>query len=217
MAMKKKLKVPVIPNLDQLTLESVGDFMEEQATRQTIEYANWANEFPYKPICAFSIARTDKYLYINYFVRGNCLRAVNTKNNTSVWEDSCVEFFVQIPGEQEYYNFEFNCIGTCLAAKRKSRNDAKSFTDEQIAQIKCYSSVGNRPFEEMHGLFAWELIVAIPFSLLGLDGTNLPEKINANFYKCADATSLPHYLSWSPIALPSPNFHCPEYFGEVYF
>ena len=214
--MNKKLKVPVILNLDQVTMGSVAHFMEEQATRQSIEYANWEQDFPYKPISAFGIARTEKYLYISYFVRGNCLRAVNSKNNSSVWEDSCVEFFAQIPGEKEYYNFEFNCIGTCLAAKRRSRDEAVPFSDEQIAQIKRFSSVGDRPFEEMHGLFAWELVVAIPFSLLGLDGSNLPEKINANFYKCADATSLPHYLSWSPIDLPAPNFHCPEFFGEIY-
>lgn len=82
--MNKKLKVPVILNLDQVTMESVADFMEEQATRQSIEYANWEQDFPYKPISAFGIARTEKYLYISYFVRGNCLRAVNSKNNSSV-------------------------------------------------------------------------------------------------------------------------------------
>ncbi|WP_262895053.1 carbohydrate-binding family 9-like protein, partial [Parabacteroides distasonis] len=26
----------------------------------------------------------------------------------------------------------------------------------------------------------------------------------------------PHFVSWSPIDLPEPNFHCPEFFGEIY-
>lgn len=69
----------------------------------------------------------------------------------------------------------------------------------------------------MEGLFAWNLLVAIPFELIGLDGNNLPEKLYANFYKCADGTSLPHYLSWSPIETEKPDFHRPDFFGEIYF
>jgi hypothetical protein len=52
---------------------------------------------------------------------------------------------------------------------------------------------------------------------MGLDAKNLPEKIRGNFYKCADDTEMPHFVSWSPIHLPTPNFHCPDFFGEIYF
>ena len=45
--------------------------------------------------------------------------------------------------------------------------------------------------------------VAIPFRLMGLDPDNLPEKIMGNFYKCADDTEFPHFVSWSPIQLNS--------------
>ena len=124
---------------------------------------------------------------------------------------------MQIPGEKEYYNFEFNCIGTALAAKRESRELCTHFTSDKMAQIKRYASAGNKPFQEMQGIFAWELLVAIPFSLLGLEGDNLPKTVNANFYKCADNSSLPHYLSWSPIQTKCPDFHRPEFFGELHF
>ena len=156
-------------------------------------------------------------LYINYFVKGNYLRAVNSTDNSPVWEDSCVEFFVQIPGEKYYYNFEFNCIGTALAARRTGREDAEHFSADKMAKIKRYSSVGNKPFCEMEGLFSWNLLVAIPFELIGLDGGQLPESLSANFYKCADGSSLPHYLSWSPIPIEKPDFHRPDYFGELRF
>jgi hypothetical protein len=46
---------------------------------------------------------------------------------------------------------------------------------------------------------------------------NLPETIRANFYKCGDSTAVPHYLSWSHIATETPDFHRPEFFGELYF
>ena len=100
--MKKSIFVPFLPELDNLDLEKVSDVLEEKAVRQSIECVNWPEQFSYKPITVFSIARSQKYLYINYFVRGNCLLAINDKDNGPVWQDSCVEFFVQIPGEKEY-------------------------------------------------------------------------------------------------------------------
>ena len=41
--------------------------------------------------------------------------------------------------------------------------------------------------------------------------------MKANFYKCGDRLKQQHYLSWNPIDLPRPNFHCPEFFGELTF
>ena len=39
----------------------------------------------------------------------------------------------------------------------------------------------------------------------------------ANFYKCADHTSHPHWLSWSVIGSGKFEFHVPEYFGTLEF
>ena len=86
----------------------------------------------------------------------------------------------------------------------------------EYASIRRFSSLPHVAFTEKLGVYSWELVVAIPFRLMGLDPDNLPEKIMGNFYKCADDTEFPHFVSWSPIDLPSPNFHCPEFFGEIY-
>ena len=215
--MKKVIEVPFVAGLCDKPLSQVSEILEAQGVRQAIDCVDWPNEFPYKPITSFYIARDKECLFINYFVKGNYLRAVNSTDNSPVWEDSCVEFFVQIPGEKYYYNFEFNCIGTALAARRTGREDAEHFSADKMAKIKRYSSVGNKPFCEMEGLFSWNLLVAIPFELIGLDGGQLPESLSANFYKCADGSSLPHYLSWSPIPIEKPDFHRPDYFGELRF
>ena len=61
------------------------------------------------------------------------------------------------------------------------------------------------------------MTVAIPFELMGLDAAHLPESIRGNFYKFADSTENPHYVTWSPIELPSPDYHCPEHFGKLHF
>ena len=69
----------------------------------------------------------------------------------------------------------------------------------------------------MLGMFEWELFLKIPFTLLGVDYKHLPEKLLANFYKCADATSMPHYVTWNPVLTDKPDFHRPEFFGELIF
>lgn len=211
----KKLKVPYLPTLDVLDLSSVGLIMESKARREYIEVINW-EEYPYRPIAVFDIARTDQNLYIRYFVRGNSLKALYHKDGSPVYTDSCVEFFMKKEGDTGYINFEFNCIGTCDASRRQSRSVCESITEEEYQSIRRYSSLEKKTFSEKTGIHCWELIVSIPFSVMGLDPDNLPEKILGNFYKCADDTEFPHYVSWSPIGTAEPDFHRPEYFGEIY-
>jgi len=212
----KKLKVPNLPTLDVLDLSSVGYIMENKGCREYINMANWPS-YPYKPIAVFDIARTDINLYIRFFVKGNSLKALYASDGSPVYTDSCVEFFVKKVEDKEYINFEFNCIGTCDAAFRESRDIKRPFTAEQYQCIRRLSTVEKSTFEEKKGIYSWELVVAVPLSLIGLTPDHLPEKILGNFYKCADDTENPHYLSWNRIGTDNPDFHRPEYFGEIYF
>lgn len=212
----KTLKVPYVPSLDGLNLCDVAMRMETEALRQSIDVVNWA-DFSYKPVVVFDIARGDKDLYIHYFVRGLSLRAIAGEDGEFVHTDSCVEFFVRKSEEQFYTNFEFNCIGTCLAARGNGRHNRTPFTSNEYKKIRRYTTVPQGTFAEKTGLYEWELTVAIPFELMGLDAANLPAAIRANFYKCADETAHPHYVTWSEINLPAPDYHCPEHFGEILF
>ena len=214
--MKKSIKAVYMPQLEELELNLVAEAMEGVAERDYVSEINW-KEFSHKPIVAFDVARGDKHLFISFFVRGSYIRAVNNEYNSHVYQDSCVEFFAKIPGDSEYYNFEFNCIGTALSSKRKSRTESNHYSNEQMARIKTWSSLGNEPFEEKEGIHSWQVVVAIPFDMMGVDSNNMPEMINANFYKCGDKTSIPHYVSWNKIETENPNFHRPEFFGELYF
>ena len=136
---------------------------------------------------------------------------MNYENNSSVHQDSCVEFFVCPDGKLPYYNFEFNCIGTIHAARHKGT----PLSDEELSQVKRYPSCGTRPFEELEGMFTWNLLVAIPLSLIGLKYEGKPLAMKGNFYKCADLTTTPHFLSWAPIDTPEPDFHRPEFFADI--
>ena len=212
----KKLTVPVFPTLDVLELSSLDFVFENKACRESIDVINWS-EFPYKPITVFDIIRSEKSLYLRYFVRGNSLKALYSEDNSPVHLDSCVEFFMKRDEYPFYINFEFNCIGTCHAERHINRKESTPLSKEELDSIQRYSTIPRRTFPEKQGIYEWELYIKIPFSVMGLDGKNLPEKIWGNFYKCADETVSPHYVSWSPIDLKEPDFHCPPFFGEIFF
>ncbi|MDR1403551.1 MAG: hypothetical protein LBJ60_07630 [Tannerellaceae bacterium] len=217
-----KLKIPYLPALDVLDMSSVDFLMENKSYRSYINVVNWEEKYPYKPIVVFDMARSDVYVYIRFFTRGYSLKANFSEDGSPVHEDSCVEFFMKKEDEDEYMNFEFNCIAACDASRRRSRDVKNALTSYEYADIRRYTSLEgkpfeNKPFDEKKGVYTWELVVAIPLRLMGLDPENLPEKILGNFYKCADKTENPHYLSWNPITTPEPDFHRPEFFGELYF
>lgn len=209
------LSVPYLKNLDSLSSEEIIKVLDEQGSRQTIECVNWKEEYPYRPLTAISIAHSGTHIYIDFAVRGNYLRAVNFENNSSVHQDSCVEFFVCPNGELPYYNFEFNCIGTIHAAKRMDRHSGCPLSAPELNSVKRYPSCGTKPFEEVEGMFAWNLLVAIPLEVMGLKYEGKPIAMKGNFYKCGDLTSAPHFLSWAPINTPNPDFHRPEFFANI--
>lgn len=214
----KQIKILYNDALNDIELETASELMDGFGHRDLVENLNWKETYPYRPITLFNIARSKDSVFIKYSVRGSMLRAIYSNDLEPVNEDSCVEFFCKLPDSEYYMNFEFNCIGTCNASKRKSKTEGVvRYTLDELAQIKRYPSIGRRAFNEMEGMFEWELTVKIPFTLMGIDPNNLPEKLMGNFYKCADGTDSPHYVSWSPIKTEKPNFHCPEFFGELIF
>ena len=214
----KKLEIPSIKALNDVGADSAGDLLEESGYKSVIEILNWPEKYPYKPITYFYIGRSADAVFLKFSVNGTMLKAVYTEDHSPVHEDSCVEFFCMPEGADKYTNFEFNCIGTCSASSRKGRNeDVIPFSKEEMATIERYASIGIKPFKEMEGMFEWELTVKIPLKLMNLDPENLPEKIRGNLYKCADDTDSVHFVSWAPIKTENPDFHRPEFFGEMYF
>jgi len=182
-----------------------------------INNVNWPDKFPYRPETRVEVTNDHEYLYLHYFVKGEQLRAVTTEDQGPVWEDSCVEFFCQVPGEKHYMNFETNCIGAMVASRRLGRDqDVQLFPPEEMARIQRRCTFPRQAFEERDGMFEWEVELRIPLSLIFRNSRPVfPQKLRANFYKCADKTKNPHFVSWQPIPLPDPDFHCPEFFGEV--
>ncbi len=210
------LHLPYIPELDKCsTADEISTMLDSKSPRSSIASLNWPGQFDYAPLTTFTAAHSGRYIYIDFFVRCNYLRAENYEPLSPVSQDSCVEFFVSPTGDNHYWNFEFNCIGTVNASHRSVRNNPTRLTRSEIESIRISPSCGTRPFREMEGMFSWNLLVAIPLDLIGVEYKGLPIEMTANFNKCASATSAPHYLSWSPIVSDKPDFHRPECFGRI--
>jgi hypothetical protein len=212
----KSLQIKYVPLLDQIEIKDAAVFFERNHTFEYIDVLNWPTQFPYKPSCQFKIARSASSVFIQFNVVETHIRALYTIDQEPVWEDSCVEFFCKQPQQNSYFNFEFNCIGTCLATQRESKTlNVNPLSKDKTNSIKRFASLGRSPFEEKEGNFEWKLTVEIPFDVIDIQPGHFPEILNANFYKCGDGTSVPHYLSWSHISTEQPDFHRPEFFGEL--
>jgi len=183
--------------------------------KHSLNHTPWITH-PYKPSVRFSIAHSNDCIFLKFFVTEKSIRSVNTEVNGPVYEDSCVEFFISFHNDKAYYNLEFNCTGTCLAGFGEGRNDRQLLPLEVINKIRSQSVI-NRDAAEKN--IEWELVLEIPLSFFchhTLDSLT-GSAGRANFYKCGDLLPEPHYVTWSNIEAPAPNFHLPAFFGRLEF
>lgn len=129
-------------------------------------------------------------------------------------KDSCLEFFFSpIADDTRYFNFEFNSVKCMHLGFGNCRQNSARLLPKKPEEL-----FGACPKLTADG---WEITYKIPFSFIKLyfkDFTAAPgKKMRANFYKCGDLTVQEHYFAWNPVDNPTPDFHRPEYFGELIF
>lgn len=208
-----KSVIPYISDLEKMSFEEICLEMESQGKREYLVHAPW-EKFSYKPIAVVNLAASDNYLFACFFVCGLGLKADFDRTNDPVWQDSCVEIFIADKDGAGYRNFEINCIGTMLSAHYTGRHqNVVPISETDADKVIRYTTVKNRPEKERDGINQWMVVVGIPFYLLGYNVR--PSSLRANFYKCADGSRYPHYLCWSNIDTPEPDFHRPEFFGTL--
>jgi len=186
------------------------------SARHFIDQKNWVDAEGIQ--VSFTIGHNGTNIYLNYEVEEPQVRAVNTEFNSSVWEDSCVEFFFAPKGDY-YYNFEMNAIGTLLCGYGKDRHTRERLNDKILSKVHTRSSLGRDAFEKTGKIRSWKLEARIPVEVLIYSEIEILSGLEArgNFYKCGDKLDHPHYLSWKPVQTADPNFHLPEHFGQLSF
>lgn len=207
--------IPYLPTLQGVSLKEVAEGLAGRMASCEIACANWQAAYPYQPRTTVHLARTDVFLYVLFSVEAEQVRALHTRDLEAVCEDSCVEFFLANAENTRYWNFEFNAIGTCNASVRKDKKtDVRRLSEAELQSIVRFPSLGTAPIADTGAPVAWSLLVGIPLALIGCE-EEIPPTLRGNFYKCGDKTVRPHYLSWNPIPTPAPNYHLPQYFGEL--
>lgn len=215
-----KLQIPFLNEGLLSDYQQLGLTLKQHGVALNIDKINW-NAFSFSPFVQLFAAYSENRLWLYYEVKGDFFRSKAVSDQDPVWQDSCVEFFMSTELEKfdnqhaaneiVYNNFEFNALGLCLAAKgTKSRRQSLSH-DDMLAILR-YPGLLNTDLPKEGDIFDWELCVAIPLNLLALQAGS---SFRANFYKCGDKTAKPHYLSWNSIISPKPDFHLPQYFGEL--
>jgi len=178
----------------------------------------------HRPVVRAKLLYDDEFLHVIFHVQDRFVRSVTRVAQGPVCTDSCVEFFFT-PGHDVsagYFNIETNCGGTALFKHQVARGiECRAMSAQDIADLAITCTMPLVVEPEIQEPVEWSVQYRVPYSLLRkYTAVTTPapgEAWKANLYKCADLTSHPHWLTWSPVDRLRPDFHRPEYFGTVQF
>ncbi len=199
----------------------------EWAAAEPLEIAAFRPESSdHRPRTRIRLAHTGELLCGVFQVPDRFVRCRYTAFQDPVYEDSCVEVFLQPKPDRGYFNFEMNAGGALVAMhitdhRRVPGGFAAStrLTAEEGRQVAIRTTLKPPVDPETQEPLEWELSFRIPVALLeprvGPIGSLSGQSWRANFYKCADRTSHPHWAAWSEV--DALNFHLPHCFGQLHF
>ncbi len=139
-------------------------------------------------------------------------KAVYTDADSPVCRDSCMECFVNFAPERDarYLNLEANALGALHGKIGAGRGDRVALRALGVPMPTVSAQVKEG---------AWQMEFTVPLgcveALYGPCDLSPGRIFRANFYKCGDETERPHYGMWSPVETKTPDFHRPEFFGEL--
>lgn len=152
------------------------------------------------------LSRNESALLVRLCAREYPLVANTSRDEGTVWQDSCLELFLCPEGGEEYLNFEVNPLGAMiigLGAGRENRRSRIGLKEHIGLEI------GIRPVEGL-----WQAEWRLPFPLLEeVFGAAQGPRIRCNLYKCGGIDS--HYGMWRDTGTKAPDFHRPESFGTL--
>ena len=135
-------------------------------------------------------------------------RTENWEPDSRVWEDSCLEVFLAFT-ENEYINLEANSNSALRASVGPDRTDRKFISLMDIEQPQLSA---------LEGPDSWEIFLFVPSDMVrSLYNIDLKPGVHfkGNFYSCGDLTPAPHYSAWNSVDTAAPDFHRPEFFGDL--
>ena len=194
---------------------------------RAIKITNYMGKLPaFKPQVEAKMMYDNKNVYVIFRVKDRYVHSVVQEYNGNVSGDACVEFFFAPDSHfpERYFNLEINAGGTPLLFYILPPYPKASYTrldPEDIKQIEIAHSLPQVVDPEIKDSITWTLEYRIPLSLLEKfsDVTRPAPGVawKANFYKTASHSTNPHWITWSVVNNPKPNFHLPQFFGTLEF
>ena len=199
---------------------------------ETLDIAEYRwEDSGHHPRTQVRIAYDDGFLGAIFRVEDCWVRAVAESFGDPVSSDSCVEFFVSpyAMGQTDaYFNFELNCGGVLLLRRGSSTMErAWGRTSPMLAAadgalVRIAHTMPSRVDPEITTPTTWLVELHAPFELFGRYFVDLPRpepgvEWKGNLYKCAAASSHPHWGTWAPIELENASFHAPQFFQTLTF
>ena len=190
-----------------------------------IQLTNYMGSKPeHFPTVYAKLVYSDTNLYVIFKVIDQYVQSVAKEYQGKVYEDSCVEFFFT-PADKTskgYFNLETNCGGVQLFYfNSKDEAISSDIKYEDYKKITVAHSLPKINKPEIKEKVTWYIEYKIPFEVVskyyGNDNPTSETIWRGNFYKCADETSHPHWLTWNKVDNPTPNFHLPQFFGTLIF
>jgi hypothetical protein len=205
-------------------------FEWDGAAWQPAQTADVAHFYPgsseHHPLTQARLLYDERNLHGIFRVEDRYVRCIHGGFQEPVWQDACVELFVKPLGAPGYFNFEMNCGGALLSYYIIDPTPVgEAFVDyvplpPEVGSLVCIrTSMPTTVEPEIAGPVTWTLRFTIPFVLfehfMGPLEVKPGQEWRANFNKCAENNSHPHWATWQP--LPFANFHLPGSFGVLRF
>lgn len=156
----------------------------------------------------------DQYFAVHMECEERSPRAMNKEDNSNIYEDSCMECFINFKPDASaagYINLEANANGALYSGYGK---DGSERTLLSKIGLDVMPSVTATVMPDK-----WICDFRIPLASISKiygDAEFSPgDVLRGNFLKCGDKTHTPHYGAWTLIDNPTPAFHMPQYFGTL--
>ncbi|HWQ80477.1 MAG TPA: carbohydrate-binding family 9-like protein [Anaerovoracaceae bacterium] len=192
-------------------MEKSADFNFSKIKAASVTAFPW--NCVYRPETAVQIAALEDAFAVRMRTGDRNPRTEVRGLNGPVYTDSCMEFFFMPDPEhsKEYINWEFNSAGALFISFGADRLHRHNLEPENYTEL---FHVETKTDED-----GWEISYRIPYEFLReyFPGFQIREggKMRGNFFKCAEKSEHPHYGCWASVDLPQPDFHSPDFFGDL--
>jgi len=172
-----------------------------------VDNVEWTRDYGIR--AKMQIAYDDSKLYLHMIANEDDIRNELYGNEDRICDDSCMEIFFKV--DERYFNFEVNFNCKYFVGIGKSREDNIRIVDD-------FKFLNARSSKTSDG---WQIYYEIPYEFINKYASDFKPvkgyKMKANCYKCGDLCKHEHYITWNKVEWPTPDYHRPEYFGEMVF